>query len=116
MIPNRPQIIILTDRADGKLWSLDYNGTRVSITNVPINYKNEGARIYDANNGPVFDEDGQFSLFVRGGRIGIEYKAFNTGEVARDNAPIYARQIGNNYKLMAIDILDITRVHLGMIL
>lgn len=121
IIPNRPSFVILTDRADGSAWMLTYNNDsgieRLSITQPPLNYRNEGARIYDANNGPVLDEDGEYSVIVRGGRVGIEYTPFPVSIVGRDDAPTYARKAGNNSRRIVIDPapLLVTTVHIGMI-
>lgn len=116
-IPPRPQAIILTDRDDGTQWLVSFNTTepeRLSITDTfSTIQRREGARVYEADDGPKMDEDGQFTLFVRGGRIGLEYNEFATGITARDDEPPYARTSSTSRELL-IDITDPNGdIHLG---
>lgn len=115
-IPPRPQIIILTDRVDGSQWMVSFNSSapeRLSIVSTFSTIQRlEGARIYSANEGPTMDEDGEFILFIRGGRIGLEYSKFAIGEIALADAPPYARQTSDQRQLN-LDSINPRVVHLG---
>lgn len=95
-IPSMPQGIVLTDRANGSFWLVSFNSTvpeRLSISSVYSTIQHrEGVRIYAADDGPKMDEDGEYTLIVRSGRLGFDYTPFPRKVTARDDAPPYARQ------------------------
>lgn len=114
-IPPLSPAIVLTDRADGSLWLLSFNSTfeRLSINSDFSTIKNkEGVRIYEANLGPAMDEDGEFTIFVRSGRVGIDYNPFPRPVIAYDNAPPYARQSASQ-RQMKISALNIALLRIG---
>lgn len=111
-IPPRPQAIVLTDRANGTLWMISFNNgppERLSINSVysTIQIK-EGVRLYDANDGPKMDEDGEYTLIIRNGRIGFEYTVFSRETIARDDSPPYARQTSDQRELIMSTVNPLT--------
>lgn len=115
-IPPRPQAIVLTDRADGSLWMVSFNTTapeRLSINSDYSTIRNlEGVRLYAADDGPKMDEDGEYSLIIRGGHIGFDYNPFPRYETARDDSPPFARQTSDQRELI-MDSVDPLVVHIG---
>lgn len=116
-IPTRPSAIILTDRADGTQWLVSFNTTapeRLSINDAfSTIQRREGARVYEANDGPKLDEDGQFTLIIRGGHIGVEFTEFPRPVTARDDQPPYARTT-SAFRQLLIDTTDANDdLHLG---
>lgn len=115
-IPARQPAIILTDRADGTLWLVSFNTTppeHLSIsTEFSIIRHREGARVYEADDGPKMDESGEYTLMVRGGRIGLDYIPFRQAQTARDDSPPYARKTSESRKLI-LDTINPRLVHLG---
>lgn len=115
-IPPRPQAIVLTDRANGSKWLVTFNTSnpeRLSISSVYSTIqRREGLRIYEADDGPKMDEDGEFTLIIRNGRIGFDFTAFSRKETARDDSPPYARQSATQRKLIMSSV-NPTTLHLG---
>lgn len=115
-IPPRPQAIVLTDRADGTKWLVSFNTTapeRLSIVSAYATIqRREGLRIYEADDGPKMDEDGEFTLIIRGGHIGLDYATFPRYETARDDSPPYARQTSAQRELI-MDNVNPNTSHLG---
>jgi hypothetical protein len=115
-IPPRAQPIILTDREDGTLWLVSFNTDdpeRLSISDTfSTIQRKDGARVYAADDGPKMDEDGQFTLIVRGGNIGLEFTEFPRAITARDDSPPYARKLSAQRELL-VDTLDLETIHLG---
>lgn len=115
-IPVRPQAIVLTDRDDGTKWLVSFNTSapeRLSISSVYVSIqRREGVRIYEANDGPKMDEDGEFTLIIRGGRIGLDYTPFPFWQAARDDSPPYSRKT-SDWRLMFLDSIKPSVVHLG---
>lgn len=107
-IPPRPQAIVLTDRADGSRWLVSFNTTSPERLSISSDYstiqKREGFRIYEANDGPKMDEDGEYTLIVRSGHIGFDYTPFVRGEIARDDSPPFARQASAQRELIMSNI------------
>jgi len=100
IIPVLPSPIILTDRDDGTLWVLSFDTSAPTVDgyghisiNSDIRYfqRNEVAKVYPADDGPVL---GPYVLFIRAGRIGLDYTAYDIGETDRDGSPVYARKRG----------------------
>lgn len=114
-IPPRPNPMVLTDRTTGLQWMLSFetNPDRISITqDLSALQKREGARVYDKDDGPAFDQDGEFTIFIDNGRLGVKYTPFPGHEVAFDNAPIYARQV-NDQRAVNLDTLNVATLHIG---
>lgn len=115
-IPPRPQGIVLTDRNDGSLWLLSFSTNpreRLSIVNTYSTIqRSEGVTIYGPYEGPVMDEDGEFQLMLRGGRLGFDYRPFPVGTQAKDNMVPYAR-ISRDQRQLLIDSLNPLVVHIG---
>lgn len=112
-LPIRPQAVILTDRDDGTKWLISFNTSapeRLSInTEYATLYNKEDIRTYSANDGPRMDEDGEYRLMVRGGRLGFDYTPFSQAISASSDNPSYAR-LGNDMRLL---IMDGILVHIG---
>lgn len=110
------QAIILTDRADGSLWMVSFNTSspeRLSINSIYSTIqRKEGVRLYAADDGPKMDEDGEFTLIIRSGRLGFEYNPFPRYEVARDDSPPYARQTSAQ-RLLIMDGTNPASSHIG---
>lgn len=117
-IPPRSEAVILTDRADGSFWLVSFNSNSPHRLSINTAYRTiqrrEGIQVYAANEGPKFDEDGQFTLMVRGGRIGFDYAVFAGAEVAADSPPIYARQTRDERKLK-ISTTRVSTARIGII-
>lgn len=116
-IPPRPQGIVLTDRADGTRWLVSFNTAspeRLSINSIYSTIQTtEGVRVYEANDGPKMDEDGEFTIILRNGRIGLEYNQFSRSTTARDDPPPFARKTSEIRKLL-LDIIDPNGdIHIG---
>lgn len=118
-IPPMAQAIVLTDRADGTLWLVSFNTSAPEHLSISSDYSTiqhrEGVRLYAADDGPKMDEDGEFTLMVRGGRLGFDYNRFAGQAVARDDPPPYSRQISAQRKLI-MNILSLSNLHIGYIL
>lgn len=103
-IPPRPQAIVLTDRGDGSKWLISFNTTAPERLSIVSDYDTiqriEGIRIYEANDGPKMDEDGEYTLIIRNGRLGFDYNRFPRQVSARDDSPPYARQSINERELI----------------
>lgn len=120
-----PQITVLTDRADGSLWVVTFETSpkeRIGITDLAtyaVTNIIEGAKLYTAFRGPALDTTqvgGSFTLFVRSGRIGIDFRTFPVGEIDIDTPPAYARQkTSNDYRLINFDVANVSKIHLGYI-
>lgn len=115
-IPPRPQAIVLTDRADGTKWLVSFNSNPPERLSIVSNYdtirRREGVRLYEANDGPKMDEDGEFTLIIRGGRIGLDYTPFPRSQTARDDSPPYSRQSSSQRELIMSNT-NPTTFHLG---
>lgn len=109
------QAIVLTDRADGSLWMISFNGEpRLSIvTDFATLSRKEGVRLYAADDGPAMTEDGEFRLIIRGGRLGLEYIQFTVGVQARTDRPPFARTLFKQLGLN-MDSTDPTKVHIEL--
>lgn len=123
-IPPTPQPLILTDRADGTQWLLSFNTSPetddtygyISVNSDTAITRRESAKIFTIDEGPKFGAEGEFTLFIRSGRIGIDYTPFDVGIEDRDDAPIYARKRGNNRitrQLYMVNFEQLTNVHLA---
>lgn len=119
-IPPHGVAFVLTDRADGTKYLVSYNITsaveRLSINTVYSTIqKKEGVRIYAADDGPYMDEDGQYRIFVRAGRIGLDYAEFPRAVVDEDQAPPYSRTPSTQQKLIIRDTRpNPLRPHIGI--
>lgn len=117
-IPPHPQQVVLTDRTTGVQWALSFETSpveRISITTDLASIKRlEGATVYGPDEGPAFDQDGQYVLFLDNGRLGVRFTQFPIYEEAYDNMPIYARQ-ARAERLVNLDTLDLLTFHLGYI-
>lgn len=115
-IPPYPQIVILTDRADGSLWTISFNNTtstpeRLSISNVFASIqRNEGARVYKVNDEPYIT--GDYRLIIRSGRIGLEYLPLPIGVEDNDDPPIYAETLTRATRLIGVDSENPAVVHI----
>lgn len=107
-IPPYPQIVVLTDRADGSQWLVSFNATtsipeRLSISSIFASIqKSEGARVYGIDDGPYIG-NGDYKLIIRGGRIGLEYIPFPNGIEDFNAPPIYAETLTRSTRLVRID-------------
>jgi hypothetical protein len=109
-ISPRPQLIILTDRADGTPWALWYEPgppERLAILSDPATIaqisRQEGTRIYQQFDvGPLFTEDGRYLLIVRSGHLGFDFEPYPNMEQAASDAPIYARNGINSIQVNLI--------------
>lgn len=111
------QGIVLTDRADGTLYMISWHSgvVRLSIvTDFGTIGRREGLRFYDAFDGPVMSENGQFRLMIRAGRIGLEYIPFAVGVQDRDDQPPYARTKFAQ-KAVNMDVTNPSTVHLEIL-
>lgn len=118
VIPPLPQYMVLTDRADGTLWFVSFNPTaptHLTSNNDPtviaLAMRSEGVRIYAASDGPFMDEDGEFMLIVRSGRLGFDYNVFPVGLKQLSDAPQYARK-ASLLRLLKMDNTS-ARGHIG---
>lgn len=115
-IPPLSPAIVLTDRTDGSLWLLSFNNSGTDQLSINSDFsaiqRKEGVRIYEASTGPAMDEDGEFTIFVRSGRIGIDFNPFPRPVVAYDNAPPYARQ-SSAQRQMKISTLNTITLRIG---
>lgn len=113
-IPPRPQAVVLTDRTDGSQWMISFetNPTRISITNDQTVIKRDGARVYDKDSGPVFD-NGELMLVLDGGRLGVIPTPLQGAETYYSNELPYAREI-NDSRLVSVDTTDISVLHIGI--
>lgn len=114
-IPPYPQIVILTDRADGSLWMVGFNTTsspeRLSInTAFGTIQKSEGARVYKAFEEPYIT--GDYRLIVRNAHIGLEYLPLPFGIKDNDDPPIYAQNLPRSIRLVGIDNENPATVHI----
>lgn len=120
IIPSRPQVVILTDRADGTQWAVSFTITpieRLTISNdaMVVGVKiQEGARVYDKDSGPFMDEDGEFKLMIRSGHLGFDYIQFPIGLKGLADAPQYARNGVNSRQLNMDNTLPLSS-HIGYI-
>lgn len=114
-IPPVPQTIVLTDRADGSLWAISYNESfeRLSLNSDFATLRNlEGVRLYGPFEGPPMDEDGEFTLMVRNGHIGLDYNVFPVWEEGLDAAPPYARKT-TGFRKLKISTTNPATTHIG---
>lgn len=115
-IPPRPQAIVLTDRADGSKWLVSFNTSSPERLSIVSSYstihRKEGIRSYEADDGPKMDEDGEYTLIIRNGHIGLDYAPFSRAETGRDDSPPYARKTSTQRELIMDNINPIT-FHLG---
>jgi hypothetical protein len=115
-IPPMAQAIVLTDRDTGALWLVAFSPTLPEHLSITSDFsriqRRDGVVTYPAGEGPAMDEDGQYILMVRNGRIGLDYNLFPTWQKARDGAPPYARTISDKRELI-LDSIDPLITHLG---
>lgn len=103
-IPPLPSPIILTDRDDGTKWLVSFDITtsppvdgygRIMINSVYGNIgRRDGIAEYAAGDEPYLEQDGQYKLIVREGRLGFEFIPFEQGNTDNDGMKLYARLSG----------------------
>lgn len=115
-IPPHPQALVLTDRADGTKWLVAFNSDTPERLSIVSNYvtirRREGVRTYEADDGPKMDEDGEYTLIIRSGHLGLDYTPFPITETARDDSPPFARQTSAQRELI-MDSVNPIMLHLG---
>lgn len=102
-IPPLPMIVVLTDRADGKLWQLTHrvSDERFLLSDAPVPVSLRGqVRQYGAFDGPVLGDGPGIRLLVRAGRIGYEMVQSQQGVTDMDNAPVMTRRGTQNFSLL----------------
>jgi hypothetical protein len=119
LIPSRPIAIVLTDRDDGTKYMVSFNTDAPERLSINTDYasiqRREGIREYEAYEGPTMDTDGEYRLFIRAGRIGLDYNAFPVSTTDLDQAPPYSRKNRDEEKLILDqDDPDVLRVHIGL--
>lgn len=118
-VPPRPRVLQLTDRNDGSIWSVTFETSpveRISISQGIIDgyIRTRGSQIYDNVSGPVVDDLGQYVLFIRGGRLGVEFQPFVLGETFRSTELSFA-MTSTDQRQINLDSDDVTVLHLGYI-
>lgn len=126
-IPPYPQIVVLIDRADSSQWVVSFETNpieRISIVDLATFaavQKREGARIYKGNHGPGIQQVdkldfGWFTLFVRSGRLGVDFENAPQMGIQTESAPIYALQLDRSQqRLVNLNGDDPATIHLGYI-
>lgn len=85
-IPPLPYYIILTDRADGKLWQLSFNVATASPDGFGYISINDALpttpdkQVYPAFEEPFLSNSPRTRLIIRGGILGVEEKVANLNE------------------------------------
>lgn len=115
-IPPLGGAIVLTDRTDGTKWLVSFSTDPIERLSIVSSFdtiqRREGVREYEADDGPKMDEDGQFTIIIRNGRIGLDFIPFIGDEVARDDAPPYSRT-ASQQRALIIDTIDPITAHIG---
>ncbi len=132
-IPGRPLPIVMTDITTGLQWMLSFetNPDRISITqDLSSLQKSDGARVYDANSGPLFNQSsglkynadsepttqqpfpGTYMLIIDNGRLGFIYTPYSQGQQGQDSSLIYARQ-SSDQRLVNVDVFNPSTMHIG---
>lgn len=120
-IPPLPRMLVMTDRADGKLWLLTHDRgdtaealgyarkERMAIMDeVPedIQRRLRGeVQVYGPEDGPFLAEHPHPRLFIENGRLGYEYDELPLELTDRDNAPICSR-VGSKREVREIVFPD----------
>jgi hypothetical protein len=118
-IPPRAAAFVLTDRDDGTLYLVSFNTDTVERLSINTNYasiqRREGVRIYEADDGPYMDEDHEYRIFVRAGRIGLEYTPSERAISDIDQAPPYARKTNDEEEIILDqEDVDPLLIHIGL--
>lgn len=95
-LPVLPQYCIFTDRADGTLWHLGHssNGLNIALNDATIGAVPK--RIFAANDEPYLPSDPAMRIFVRGGRLGYEFRTLPQGEQDNDTMRLVSRRANEN--------------------
>src|SRR3990167_3608969 len=97
-IPALPQFIVMTDRADGKLWVLTHgsDGEHIAInddlTVLDLGQRTWTSTTYGPNDGPYLPTNPGVRLIVRAGRLGYEFITQDQGVSDQDQARLLTRR------------------------
>lgn len=104
-IPPAPLPLILTDRSTGKLWAVAFNvasgpdtAGRISISDDLRIAIRDGSLQFPVGSEPVIftDAKGEYRIFIRDSRIGIDFTAYGSGQTGASYQPTFARLFGSN--------------------
>jgi hypothetical protein len=123
-IPPHAPAFVLTDRGTGVKYLVSFNTDGLGVNRLSINtvYRiielKEGVRVYDANEGPYMDADGEYVLFIRDQRLGLDYNPYPRAIKDISQAVTYGRtEIAQREITFRVDgsVETPLLVHLGMI-
>lgn len=98
-VPPAPPALILTDRADGKLWLIAFSVEglptvdgfgRITITDVLPNCRWRNCLVYKAGQEPYIGTNPYYRIFVRDGHLGLDIEELPHPVIDMDNQPISA--------------------------